>query len=356
MNQLINNMNKITRRWIKWISGIIVSTMILAIYGSLPYKTSDELHNAQNNLISASGILAGILIAFLSTKLFQLADDRNKSKILLNEYADKLTPFRKLLFRIMKSHEFWVYKDHITRFKQAEPRATFLNIHAQDEESSALRQKYWLKEQEPPIYHTTIDLYLAMEEIAASSTKDGYWTYDESVLYEYDLEYLRRAEMPANQIWYYLENRYSKHTVGQINDTGISSYELGELTPLIASIDPMFKGRDFDRHVVAEIGTYFCEKIFPEMIRLTARRAQKLTSAIKNMFLSLIAVLASGVMLPLVLQVLDLGEKERLTTTLCVTTVIVSLIVFLVDLFGLAMDDEQSITDKDRMKVKPIRV
>lgn len=348
-------MKKKTRSILKWVIGIVITVVVLAAFCRKPYDM-DDLKDAQSDLISASGILAGILIAFLSTKLFQLADDGNKSRIILNEYADKLTQFRKLLFRVMKLHDFWVYRGDITRFKKEEPTATFHDLHGDVKESKALRKKFWLDEEENPIHHTTIDLYLAMEEITSNSDKNGYWVYDANTHYEYELEYLRRAEMPSNQIWYYLDGRYPKHTKGQIKDTGFSTFELDDLNSLIASIDPKFQEREFDRVVIADIGTYFYKDIIPKMIRLTQRRAQRLTSSIASMLMSLILVMVSGVFMPLVFEILNLGETERLTTAVCVTTVIISLVVFLIDLMGLALDDEQSITDRDHVMVNTIQV
>lgn len=343
-------MNKKKRRTVKFIlsSGIVV--VVTAIYCVKPYSIMD-VQNVQNNLVSASGILAGILIGFLSTKLIQLADERYKSKVVLNELADKLTQYRKLLYRLLKSHNFWVYKSHVTTFKREEPTATFRTLHCEDKESEEIRQKFWLDESEVILNHTTIDLYLAMEEITGNVNQTQYWAFDSAIHHEYELGYLRRAEMPAYQIWYYLGSRYAKHTIGQINEEGLTKFERDDMNTLAATIDPKFKDRELDGALVADISNYFYEVVLPEMIRITDWRLKPITKSIKRLFSSLIIVLIAGVVMPLILQVLNLGEVERVLTTVYVIAVIVCLLIFLLDLYGIAIDDEQnSIVDNDRVK------
>lgn len=345
-------MNREKLRIIKWVIGLTITTVVSTVFYARPLKM-DEVQNVQDNLISASGILAGILIVFLSAKLFQIAEDNNKSKELLNELSDKLTQYRKILYRILRSHEIWTNKRDVEKFKKEEFNATYYTLHADDIESKDIRRKYWLDAIDKPLSYTTIDLYLAMEEITGKSDETSYWAYDDTTYYEYALEYLKRIENPANQIWYYLDGRYAKHTIGEINEDGFATIELIDknMNTLITSISPEFKSREFDRVLVAEISTFFYEKVIPEMIRIMVRRSKPLTKSVLGLLASLIIVLVAGVVMPLIFQLLDLGVSERIFTAIFVMTVIVSLSTFLLDLVGLTIDDgNSSILEKDRVK------
>lgn len=333
----------------KWVLGTVIVIVAAAAYCKYEYLDKDVI-DTQSKLISGSGILSGILIAFLSNKLFQLADERNKARIVLNEYADKLTLFRKILFHVMKSSEFWVYKSHVNMFRKDAPNANWHILHSINKESNEFIKKFWLGETEKTIYTTTVDLYLAMEEIV-STTKDSLWIYN-SDLFEYDLEYLLKAEMPSNQIWYYLEGRYAKHTDGQVKEIA-STYELSELNSLVRSVAPKYKDSEFSRELLGNMGGYFESEVLPEMIRLTQKITQRFTRSILKMFMALTVVMVFGVIFPLIMAILDLGETEKLITATCVTTTVISLLIFLIDLLSFAInDDEQSITDKERVLVK----
>lgn len=343
-------MNKRERFYLKVVFAVVITFIISTAYLKNPYSGID-IGDTQNNLISASGILAGILIAFLSTKLLQFADNRIKAKLLLNEYADKLTQFRKLLFLLMKSQNFWILKKDVDKFKLEAPDATFHTIHGEGEGSKELRQKFWLSEPENPVDHSTVDLYLSMEEIAAHKIEDSYWVYDNSLFFDYDLDYLARIQLPSHQIWYYLDCRYAKHGKGRFEDSKFSPFELDDFNILVASIDPKFKARKFNRILIAEIGAYFYEDILPEMIRLNDKSNQRLTKSISLLFLSLTSVLVGGVMFPLLMKILEL-EYEGLFTAICVLVFIVSLFFFLIDLVGVVLDDDKPFLAKERIKIE----
>lgn len=72
--------------------------------------------------------------------------------------------------------------------------------------------------------------------------------------------------------------------------------------------------------------------------------------------MSLTVVLVFGVIIPLIMRILDLDKTEKLITATCVTVVIISLFIFLIDLLEFAInDDEKSILDKERTMVRSSR-
>ena len=80
----------------------IIATGVVYLYSKYPFEYSKTL-TIQNNLITVSGIFAGIVVAYLSAMLFQIREERENYQIKLNHLADKLTNYRKILYMVMKS-------------------------------------------------------------------------------------------------------------------------------------------------------------------------------------------------------------------------------------------------------------
>lgn len=335
----------------KWFTVSLIVVITLNLFLVIPNLKVD-LQRLQASLISASGIIAGILLAFLSQKMFQIIQGKNEARKKLNELSDKMTSYRKILYRIMSSHDFWVKYGDVNRIKQDAPGIRFRHLHNDDNESKAIRRKFWLYEYVPPISNTTVDLFLAMEQITGVKRRVEFWAFDENEVYTYDLDYLYLAYNPSNQIWYYLVGRYNKHTHGLINESGLSVLYTHDLPTLMASIDSKYKEVDFSREVIGEISSTFHESIIPEMIRLTELLETSISKKVKQLFMYLVVILLGGVGIPLVIQLLDLNGAEWGVTACMVVAVIVSLTLFLFDIFGIAENDSFK-TEKDRKLIRP---
>ena len=174
-----------------------------------------------------------------------------------------------------------------------------------------------------------------MEEITGNVDGDVSWVYDRVYSYKYTLDYLHRISTPSNQIWYYLEGRYAKHTDGLINDKKMSPI-YNEVNQLPAEIDPKFKDKEFDRHLLAAISTEFHEVYIPQLINLTELIQKGVSKSMVNMMITLVLILVFGVMIPLLIQMLSIDEYcEQLLTFSMVVIVLVGLTNFIFDLFRL---------------------
>ncbi|MFL3663677.1 MAG: hypothetical protein ACJ04Q_06735 [Flavobacteriales bacterium] len=305
---------------------------VVCIYRLYPFEYS-KTQTIQNNLITVSGIFAGIVVAYLSAKLFQVREERENYQIKLNHLADKLTNYRKILYMVMKSWQFWVRYSDIASAKRKYPGISFTKLHSHEIDKYKEIRSFWLDEKD--LSSTTVDLYMAMEEITGDVEGDVSWVYDRVYSYRYSLDYLQRISMPSNQIWYYLEGRYSKHTQGLINDKKIAS-RYNEVNQLPAEIDPKFKDLDFNRHLLASISTEFHEIYIPQLIELTELTQKGITKSMINLMVTLVVILVFGVMVPLLIQMLSIDEYcEQLLTFTMVVIVFVGLTNFIFDLFRL---------------------
>lgn len=316
---------------VKYIILTLIGIGFIFLYIKYPFK-SETLRTIQNNLITASGILTGIVIAYLSAKQFQIRQNRENIQLKLNQLSDKLTNFRKILYRVMKSNDFWTEYADIDTFKRKYSGITFNDLHNQGEERNELVSQFWLEEKD--ISTTTADLYLAMEEITGPIEYADNWAYDKLHSYNYSLEYLLRCHMPANQIWYYLEGRYAKHTDGLINDKGIWVLFKDDVREFASQIDSKYKSVDIDRHALAQIGTDFHEIYFPRLIEMTRIIQKGLSKSMKTLLVTLTIILTSGVLIPLIMQTLNIPDCiSKLLTFSMVFIVICGLISFMFDFY-----------------------
>lgn len=327
----MRKMKKYLFHFIKYLILTLIAVGIILLYSKYPFPR-DLIQTIQSNLITVSGILVGIVIAYLSAKQFQIRQNRENLQSRLDHLSDKLTNFRKLLYRVMKSRDFWVRYSDIQAFKKKYPRITFTDLHDHGNDRSDLVSQFWLDEKE--IDNTTADLYLAMEEITGSIEHADEWAYDKLHTYNYSLDYLHRCYMPSNQIWYFLEGRYAKHTEGLINDQGIWVLYIDAVRDFATQIDSKFKDKDFDRHLLAQIGTDFHELYIPQLIELTRMIQKGLSNSMKTLLITLTIILTAGVLVPLTMQTLTIPYciSGPLTFSM-VLVVICGLINFMFDFY-----------------------
>ncbi|MGH2647816.1 MAG: hypothetical protein ACRDE8_09630, partial [Ginsengibacter sp.] len=208
---------------LKYITLLVVAIVTFFLFNSYP-APADRIVNIQNYFITVSGIISGIIIAYLAAKLFNIKQERENRQVILNNLSKKLTNFRRVLYCIMKSYNFWVEYAELKQFKKEYGDLNYQRLHKQGTKADELKIKYYSQQDYLRISDTTVDLFLAMEAIYGEGEFDsfGEWVFSPNIHFHYSIEELNRMSEPANQIWYYLEGRYGKHTEGLINENGIS--------------------------------------------------------------------------------------------------------------------------------------
>ncbi|MET3129561.1 hypothetical protein ABID42_004687 [Arcicella rosea] len=324
--------------------GLLVGVLLL-----LFPAPADRILNIQNYLITVGGIISAFVIAYLSSKIFNLRSERATRQIEIDKYSDKLTHFRRLLHYVMKSREFWNYYDHISKFKKKYNGLTYERLHRQSEEKDELATKFWLEENE--LSSSTVDLYCAMESISGSADPEpGYmmtWHSDKAARFDYTLEELSQYFDPCNQIWYYLDGRYAKHGQGRFNDTGIWILYKNDVSDLMTRLNPKYKGQDFHRTILAEIATEFYEFNLPRLYDLT-RQNVGVPKSLMRTFNSLFFIMLFGVLLPIILQSLNVSNCLNITLTLIfVWLTSLGLLNFMFDFYKFINNEVHLTTEKN---------
>ena len=333
-----------------------ISNILLGLFGLLVGvllflfpAPADRILNIQNYLITVGGIISAFVIAYLSSKIFNLRSERAARQIEIDKFSDKLTQFRRLLYYVMKSRDFWNYYDHIAKFKKQYNGLTYERLHRQSEEKDELATKFWLNETE--LSSNTVDLFCAMESIAGSADPEpGYmmtWHVDKAVRFDYSLDQLSQYFDPCNQIWYYLEGRYAKHGQGRFNDTGIWIIYKNDVSDLMARLNSKYKGQDFHRTILAEIATSFYEIDLPRLYELTRQNVGVPKSLLRT-FNSLFFIMFFGVLLPIILQSLNVNDCINVTLSLIyVWLTSLGLLNFMFDFYKFINNEVHLTTDKN---------
>ncbi len=255
-----------------------------------------EISSIQSNILTVSGIFSGIVIAYIFSKIFQIKSEKESRKPKIDKLSLKLTNFRKLLYYVMNSNEFWMRRNDITKFEEQYEGVDFDELHNQVGQSKN-SSKFWLDERK--LSRTTIDLYLSMKAIIDDPNRAPYWIFDRSARFDYSLQQIRKYYKPSNQIWYYLQGRYKKHTQGLINDELLNRRDVYQIREHASMIDPKYKNQDVDKDLIAGIGNEFYEILLPQLLELTELNYSGMPKGIKQMLLSIILILLFGVTVPL---------------------------------------------------------
>lgn len=304
---------------------------------------ADRILNIQNYLITVGGIISAFVIAYLSAKIFNIKSERESRQIEIDKYSEKLTNYRRLLYYVMTSHEFWTHYNDIAVMKRKYPGLTYAKLHANSLDEQA--KTAW---NDGEISVSTLDLYYAMMDIYGDPDMrtGSAWALDKAASFNYTIDDLIKFYEPSNAIWYYLEGRYAKHGVGRFTDNGLNPLWKGYVKDLLPRIDSKFKSADFHREVLAAIGTEFYEYIIPKLIGLI-RRNTGVPKIVLKTFYSLIAIMAFGVVLPIAIQSMSIPDNLNISLTLsCVVLTIIAIVVFMLDFLDFINDDVHIVKPK----------
>jgi hypothetical protein len=301
-----------TSKFIIGLSGIIIG-MLFILYPS----PSERILNIQNYLITVGGIISAFVIAYLSSKIFNLRSERAIRQIEIDNFSDKLTLFRRLLCYVMKSPNLWNRYDDVTKFRVKYPGLTYEQLHNQSDEPNELTAKFWLNEDE--LSQNTIDLFLAMQCISVSADADPEamttWNIDKAARFNYSLEQLSKYFEPCNRIWYCLSYRYDKYGKDSFKDTGILIVYENEVRDIIRRLNRKFEGQDFHRKILTEIAYEFYEYNLPRLYELTSQNVG-IPKTLTKTFNTLFFIMGFGVLMPLILQSLNVNDCTNITLTL----------------------------------------
>ena len=316
---------------------LLVCALIVALILLGSPIGEERLDIALSDLIGVSGILAGILMAYLSAKVFQTRGERLLREGEVIQLSNKLTAFRKVLYRIVNSDRFWVRYSDITALKH-QRRLRALGDLPGDPGNESRTQNDSKKNRD---WHSgTISLFLSMETIVEERSSPSAWAFDPSYEPKYSLRQLDRMLEATNQIWYFLDGRYHKHMLDMIDSSGIHQMFVRDVNSLLAQIDPEYEEGDFSRLYLAKLGSVFYSTHIPKLMHMLHLNRSGLPRAVRYLFCGLVVVMVFGVVIPMLLQSASINSLMRYYSfVICVTAAISGVLGLLIVLFGLLKNE-----------------
>ena len=330
---------KINLKYSIYYSLFLVALLLLLLYKKYPISVS-RIATVQNSLITVSGIISGVMIAYLSGKIFSISAARSIAKVDLDKFSVKLTAFRRLIYFVYKSRNFWIKYDNIQNFKKNYPTLDYYIFN--DQMSDNKEKKLFFQDVSVNKYSiNSIHLYLAMEAIYKPDTKRLFPAIlNDAVHLNYSMDEIDSYMDASNTIWYYLEGRYEKHGKGLFDDQHIDRTLWEDaINSCIEKIDITKKDSPLDRELLAEFGSKFYGETLPKYYTLTSNNTgiPKRTISMTN---CLVVILLFGVIVPLLYQ--GVGNETRLfadLTSISVSITILAILYFIFDFYQLLEEE-----------------
>ena len=310
--------------------GLTVVALLVAVVISRWPSSPERISSVYSDLIAMSGILAGIGIAYIVSKVFQLREERSRRLSKIQVLANKITAFRKLLHRVMNNRDFWLRYTDVQTFKSKYGNVSYHDLHDHESMDSELFNFYDDNDIES---RGTIDLYLAMKEIVDEANGPHAWPYDAGYEPVYSLDEVVKYYDPANQIWYYLDGRYGKYMQGRIKEDGFTRYE-DNIIRFATEVDEKYRNQSPNYRMVASLGADFHAVYLPKIARLIRLNEQGMPMQVYAISVLLSIIMCFGVLVPLVMQSLDNGLPIHQYILLsCVSVVAASVVGLLLYTF-----------------------
>ena len=125
---------------IKYLTLTAIGVLTVGFFHTSP-SPKCRILNIQNCLITVSGIISGIVIAYLATKLFNIKRERERRQLEIDRLSEKLTNYRRILYCVIRSREFWNRWGNIFKFQQQFQGLDWAILHG--EKAHELKTKYY---------------------------------------------------------------------------------------------------------------------------------------------------------------------------------------------------------------------
>lgn len=320
---LIKVKSKTVRVWkIIWTNyALIISFVILTFIINELYcrEIQDKefnfiLSTNRTNIITISGILSGIIIAYLTSKVLQIRSERIAYLPELKELTQKVHKFRAIANNLIYSN-LWVegmssfinhkYKD-ITFFDVKQ----VVFVHGKVKE----RASEFIRDHE---MGDTAYLYLELKSFFLDDIPfDITLSPEFEVPVYYSTEILNKWEENdcGNGLWIYFDYKYGSYE-DDLQLENVHSYYREEILKYSLQIDKeRYKNDGFDRKLLSKLGSQFSSDIIPRLCRIQASLEKGLPRIIKYLFTILCILIIFGITLPIITEIFQLSPIFDITS------------------------------------------
>lgn len=301
-----NKLKKIWKKIVRTIPLILTIIVFIILFWTLTCKLcntekfSELLAKNRADILTISGLIAGLIIAYLTAKVLQIRQEKIARLPELTEQTQKLHKCRSVIDKLIHSR-LWPdgvrhlvdkkYKG-LTHFDVRE--IVFVDSNPTEQAKEFINDKE---------YSGLACLYLELK-----SFKFDQYPFDHTLYTEFDVPLYYSSDIVqkwidydcGNGLWYYFDHKYAVYK----NSMNLEDIYIGhkeEMKDNCLLIDQeRYKDLDFGPELLAKLGTQLTEDILPKLVRIQRYMDADLPRIIKYLFMIAGLLIVFGVSMPLI--------------------------------------------------------
>lgn len=289
---------------VSYISNNLIKILTLFSYSIILYvlirsnyikEKSIELES----LIRVSSVLLTIFIGYLFAKLFQLRKEKIEDQKIIAEYSEKLTGYRRFLYYILATDAFWKKKNEISIARHRHPKINYRVLEVEIYELYDEKQEFY---NDKSFSSLRVLLYYMMEELMNQRYQG--WRFDLKAEIVYPKPVLEWYDHAINQLWYYFDYKYAKHTIGTVDDVILNhSYYTKDMLSQLAKLDSKYNATTtIDHLTIGEQSGNIKTDVLEKMIELTKYNSEYISPNMKMVTNLMLVILITGLLIPMLSQ------------------------------------------------------
>lgn len=327
--------NKLGKQLLRWIPMVFALIIFLSIFLSLYFKLLNDCNLAktlelvQSDILTISGILSAIMIAYLTSKVLQFRSEKLSHIPRLTELTQKVHKFRAIANKLIYS-DLWprglpsfVNQDYkgLSHFDIRE--IIFVDAKVTEQATEFTEKNK---------YGGAANLFLELKTLVSAEIP-----FDETLYSEFDVPIYYKTDILkkwvrydcGNGLWYYFSHKYNSYKEDLRLDNVLSFY-YEDIKNLSIQIDKeRYKDLEFGEELLAKLGTQFHSSIIPELLRVQLYIDTGVPKIVSYLFIILCNLISFGIVLPLITKIYSLSSIFEITSI----SVIVALCFYLITSF-----------------------
>jgi hypothetical protein len=278
----------------------------------------ERISSLRTDIITISGILSGIIIAYLTSKVLQIRQEKIARLPELKDLTQKLHRFRSIVDKLIHSN-LWV--NGLSRFVDVQYKGlTYYDVN----EISFVDSKITNQASQFISDHTmgdTANLYLELKTFTPDIPFDRtlYSEFEVPVYYSTNMLEKWITHECGGGLYYYFDHKYGTYKGDLRLDNVYIGYQEDILKACLQIDRERYHGQVFDNKLLSKLGTQVTSDILPRLYRLQLHIEQDLPTITKYLFIVLLLLILFGVLMPLLIRVYNLNiifDIISLTTVL----------------------------------------
>ncbi len=265
-------------------------------------KKFEALDKSMDYIVQITSIFAGIVIAFLASKIIQLRQEKLQLKPQLIQLSRKLNCFRKVIHLLSSDYLFWQkgLRDHI---EKTYPGITFYDVRDITFIDVEITQQAREFIKDEKFGELKKQVYLEMKSFLPSGLYERmlYDAYDSDEIYPIE-QLLKWTKYECGGVMCStFVDKYQAY-LGQFNFDSIPEDTQIAIKNLSSKIDKeRYKNIKFGASLIGELGSQVSLEILPKLTKVQLSFQEKMPIVIQFMYKTLFLLLICGAIIPIVL-------------------------------------------------------